>query len=51
MKNKIETTEKSSAENMHSHDSQDSQDACDIEFGDAEQTSDEDLPVSTGGVA
>ena len=51
MKSKLEAIEKISAKNMHLHDSQDSQDACDIKFSDAEQTPDEDLPVSTGGVA
>lgn len=29
----------------------DTQDLCDIEFSDAEQTPDEDLPASTGGIA
>ena len=32
-------------------DADDTQDLCDIEFSDAEQTPDEDLPTSTGGIA
>lgn len=52
MKRKINATvEESSAKNMHEHDSKDTQDACDIDFSDAEQTPDEDLPASTGGIA
>lgn len=43
--------EESSAKDMHEHDSKDTPDGCDIEFGKAEQTNDEDLPASTGGVA
>ena len=44
------TAEESSPKDMHEHDSQDTQDACDIEFSDAAQTPDEDLPASTGGI-
>lgn len=45
------TVGESSAKDVHEHDSQDAQDACDIEFSDAERTPDEDLPASTGGIA
>ena len=45
------TAEESSPKDMHKHDLQDTQDACDIEFSDAAQTPDEDLPASTGGIA
>lgn len=52
MKRKLKATEEdSSAKSMHEHDSHDTQDACDIEFSKAEQTPDEDLPASTGGIA
>jgi hypothetical protein len=43
--------EKSSASELHEHDSKETIDGCDIKFNDAEQTPDEDLPASTGGMA
>jgi hypothetical protein len=45
------TVEDRSAKGTPEQESKDTQDGCDIEFGDAEQTPDEDLPASTGGVA